>query len=775
MVLLGILVLSAVGAFILFGVNRNGDVRFAFQRTVAGFNAAEAGINIGAAGVLNAMQNFGLPTNCSTGGTTVAINGRNVTYRLSVPGGTPGSCAETPQTITETAASPFGGLNALLYTYNLSSSATNALGFTESSVGNQFQAHLIPVFQFAAFYAKDLEYLPGPPLVVNGRLHTNGDLYLNSDDCGSSITDGMNILGPITIVGSGVSGTAPLNRGRKDDLTVNWNNVYLSLDGTSSNMQVLGTDSAGSTSCSQVATRQIPQSEINTFNTGGNIRIATGLKNLSLPLPSSLLCVPWITGCSGQGTYWQNAAIRIVLDTTTKQPLGAVGTGPALYPVKVLNVDGSLDTVRTASLQLLMQTTPGAITYSDVPVTSNTKWDCRSNTTCETDVYANGSAGYGQAFPTSGAYVGCTAARGPRTQIYTITGVGSNYCNDYRYGGFYNWRESKPILLLNIDWMALEEWNNNHANALFNPAATTNGGLVAFFSVKDTTGTEGYKADSYGVRIYDAGRVQRGSTDPGVTLATDQAMYITGNFNCPQPNPGADTSPAGCGDATWPPATGAATLEKPTSVIADTVNVLSCGWIASSGGVTNPPCGTFNMNADQWAANGGCGVTSAGSGCRPRDEASTSGGTFANGEPATQTIINTAFLAGNDQTWCSSTPSGRNCGQSYYSGGLENYPRFHENWTNVKFWYQGSFVAVGTPYHDCFDYTAQLISGVTIADDPTYSCTKYTLQGFWSTQRYVPPLRRWFYDVSFNNAATLPPLSPRFAYLSLIYFTQVFQ
>jgi hypothetical protein len=327
---------------------------------------------------------------------------------------------------------------------------------------------------------------------------------------------------------------------------------------------------------------------------------------------------------------------------------------------------------------------------------------------------------------------------------------------------------------MNIDWMALEEWNNKKGNPLFTASDTTNGGLIVFLSIKDTTGTEGDRANNYGVRVYDAARAQRGSADPGVTVATDVAAYVTGNFNCPQPLIGLDTSPATCGDVTWPPATGALTLQKPTAVVADTVDVLSCGWVAATGGVTNPPCGSFAMDTDQWATNGGCGVVAATTGCRPRDEASTSGTAFPSGEPATQTIINTAMLAGTDQTWCPSTRSGRNCGTPYYSGGLENYPRFHENWGGIKFWYQGSFVSTGAPAHDCFDVAAQLISGV-VGDDPTYTCSKYALQGFWSTQRYSPPTRRWFYDVSFNDASFLPPLTPRFVYLSLNYFTQTFQ
>src|SRR5207302_3883403 len=107
---------------------------------------------------------------------------------------------------------PYAGLNADIYTYNLTSQAVNAQGYTEANVNTRFQARFIPVFQFLGFYANDLEVAPGETTAVfNGRMHTNGDLYLSEEHC----PPGAEFLGQLTIVGSGISGTVPLTRGRK--------------------------------------------------------------------------------------------------------------------------------------------------------------------------------------------------------------------------------------------------------------------------------------------------------------------------------------------------------------------------------------------------------------------------------------------------------------------------------------------------------------------------------------------------------------------------------
>ena len=40
---------------------------------------------------------------------------------------------------------------------------------------------------------------------------------------------------------------------------------------------------------------------------------------------------------------------------------------------------------------------------------------------------------------------------------------------------------------------------------------------------------------------------------------------------------------------------------------------------------------------------------------------------------------------------------------------------------------------------------------------------------------YNPPTRNWNFDPAFNNAANLPPLTPRFVYVQQVLFTEDFK
>jgi hypothetical protein len=91
---------------------------------------------------------------------------------------------------------------------------------------------------------------------------------------------------------------------------------------------------------------------------------------------------------------------------------------------------------------------------------------------------------------------------------------------------------------------------------------------------------------------------------------------------------------------------------------------------------------------------------------------------------AKETTYNLAFITGNNETV-----------GSKYNGGLENLPRFHENWTGINCNLNGSFVNAWAS---------------------TYATGAWVYGG----NRYTAPNRKFTYDKAFNSVANLPPFTP---------------
>lgn len=91
---------------------------------------------------------------------------------------------------------------------------------------------------------------------------------------------------------------------------------------------------------------------------------------------------------------------------------------------------------------------------------------------------------------------------------------------------------------------------------------------------------------------------------------------------------------------------------------------------------------------------------------------------------ATSTTVNCAAIAGVD-----TTTSGD------YNGGLENYPRLHENWSGKQLSIKGSFVSL---------WESSIATGEWVYGSP----------------QYTAPVRKWEYDETFNNMTNLPPFTP---------------
>jgi len=96
---------------------------------------------------------------------------------------------------------------------------------------------------------------------------------------------------------------------------------------------------------------------------------------------------------------------------------------------------------------------------------------------------------------------------------------------------------------------------------------------------------------------------------------------------------------------------------------------------------------------------------------------------------AADTTVNAAFLSGIVQTTNVS-------GVKHYSGGVENFPRFLEDWGGKTFTYNGSMVVM---------FPSQFATSFWI-DPGTY---------------YQAPTRKWAFDVNFLNYNKLPPATPQ--------------
>ena len=161
----------------------------------------------------------------------------------------------------------------------------------------------------------------------------------------------------------------------------------------------------------------------------------------------------------------------------------------------------------------------------------------------------------------------------------------------------------------------------------------------------------------------------------GLTVATPNIIYVQGDYNTgktstsqpPSNTPSSYTPPA---DKPSPVVSGY--NRAPAAVAGDAVNILSNAW----------------NDANSLLAQ--------------------------SSRVASNTTINTAIIAGNVPTTSAS-----------YSGGIENFSRFHEDWSNR--------------YLTIYGTLAQLFNSEQA-------------KGTWNLADYTPPGRRWYYDTKLQDS-----------------------
>jgi hypothetical protein len=300
MALVGVLVLSALlmalAVSLALAVKSDTELRGAFASCVTGFYAAESGLNVGMGEYRNIFLEYNVPSGSDFNPRTIDVGDREVTFKLTERAG-------NPQNIVIPSGELFAGLNAIQYRYIVNSQATNVNQDVEAGVGAEFLVGYIPLFQFVAFYKNDLEILPGPAMTLQGRVHTNGDLYLNANAGPLNISDNP-AVGVFTVQ---VSSGKRIYRGRKDSNTCTGTvNVDKLEDVTpkDNNLDpVVLPCGAG--------TRLVPASELALWKGS----MLSGLGNIAIPEPDIIKPPISVTagGDSEPGVYWTKADLRILM------------------------------------------------------------------------------------------------------------------------------------------------------------------------------------------------------------------------------------------------------------------------------------------------------------------------------------------------------------------------------------------------------------------------------------------------------------------------------
>jgi hypothetical protein len=134
--------------------------------------AAEAGLEAAAASLRQQYDNFGVPPT-TLPDDTLTLGNFGVRYVVTKPGGT------TSKVLTSGA---YKGLYSLSDEYDIVAVAASTNQRAKTTLKMTVDASVVPVYQFAVFYNGDLEIAPGPAMTLGGRVHSNANMYLASEN-----------------------------------------------------------------------------------------------------------------------------------------------------------------------------------------------------------------------------------------------------------------------------------------------------------------------------------------------------------------------------------------------------------------------------------------------------------------------------------------------------------------------------------------------------------------------------------------------------------------
>lgn len=186
--LLLLLLMSGIAIGMLMMVSTESKVGTHDVQNNGTFHAAEGAIEKMTSDLANVFQNIQSPTVSEITGLSALAPTNTLAMSYPVYTLTPAtdSNGNLLTSYGQIATGPYQGLSAEILPVTLAATAQGPLG-DEVNMSRTVEVALIPVFQFGIFSQSDLSFFAGPNLDFQGRVHTNGDLYL-AEGTGGTVT-----------------------------------------------------------------------------------------------------------------------------------------------------------------------------------------------------------------------------------------------------------------------------------------------------------------------------------------------------------------------------------------------------------------------------------------------------------------------------------------------------------------------------------------------------------------------------------------------------------
>jgi hypothetical protein len=268
----------------------------------------------------------------STPVTFVDAQGNN-SYSIDYPKDANGNPKAAFAQITS-GSSPYQGMTALETPYTLTVGARTSNG-AEVKLQRTTQTVGIPLFQFGIYSETDLSFFPGPNFDFGGRVHTNGNLFLNSGGPAGAINTDIGkiqlwLRNPVTAA-KDIFRDCLSNTHAESATGTHPGSVEITKGGGS--MQTLGFGQGSLTSClNSTPNTAVWRSVSASFN--GNLRSGVTPLNLAITLlgngasqPIDLIRRPVVgelgtnAGVLGE-RYFSEASLRILLSDTANDITG---------------------------------------------------------------------------------------------------------------------------------------------------------------------------------------------------------------------------------------------------------------------------------------------------------------------------------------------------------------------------------------------------------------------------------------------------------------------